>query len=58
MEPEPVLTVRSTLPVTVRSRSNVASVARAGTVAMTANATKLVIAAQKCLIALLILPPE
>ena len=58
MEPEPVATVRSSRPFTARSRSNVASLANAGTAAMAANVTKTENAAQKCLIAFLILPPE
>ena len=58
MDPEPVATVRSSRPATVKSRSNVASLASAGTVATAANATNKETAVHKCLIAILILTPE
>jgi predicted transcriptional regulator len=53
MEPEPVVTVRSTLPLTTRSRSKVASVARAMAAGKIAIAKATVITAKKRLIAIL-----
>src|SRR5208282_4608503 len=58
MIPEPFATLRSSRPLTVRSRSKVASLARAGSAVRAANAATTEKAVEKCFIAVFISTPE